>query len=350
MASAGARRGDLFGIRTWIGLGLGLLVLALAARNTDLRQVWEVLGAVQPAYVLLAVGATVLTPLVKTVRWRWLFHPVHVQSTTLELSGPLVIGQAVNLIVPGRFGELARTYLGGEETGVSKPYVFGTIAAEKLIDLVVLAVLVAVLVPMVALPERFSLRTTPILVMAATVGLAIAVFLAGRKLWLALMQRTLNRLSPSLAARWEDRLRSLMDGLSVLSASKPAPAIWSWTAIAWLLVGVDKLVPAVGIWAAAIIPDGPVSARRVTGRRRDPFYAGEDRRVPISLRGRAIGFRRSRRRELQLWRRALCDCLWNDRRLGGPRAMEPQPEREPAARGHGGTAGDARRADVIYNA
>ncbi len=216
-------------------MGLGLLVLALAARNTDLRQVWEVLGAIQPAYVLLAVGATVLTPLVKTVRWRWLFHPVHVQSTTLELSGPLVIGQAVNLIVPGRFGELARTYLGGEETGVNKPYVFGTIAAEKLIDLVVLAVLVAVLVPMVALPERFSLRTTPILVMAAAAGLAIAVFLAGRKLWLALMQRTLNRLSPSLAARWEDRLRSLMDGLSVLSASKPAPAIWSWTAIVWLL-------------------------------------------------------------------------------------------------------------------
>ena len=235
MASAGARRGDLFGIRTWVGLGLGLLVLALAARNTDLRQVWEVLGTVQPAYVLLAVGATVLTPLVKTVRWRWLFYPEHVQSTTLELSGPLVIGQAVNLIVPGRFGELARTYLGGEETGVSKPYVFGTIAAEKLLDLVMLAVLIAVLVPLVALPERFSLRTTPILVMAAAAGLAIAVFLAGRKLWLALMQRTLNRLSPSLAARWEDRLRSLMDGLSVLSASQPAPAIWGWTIIAWLL-------------------------------------------------------------------------------------------------------------------
>jgi hypothetical protein len=26
-----------------------------------------------------------------------------------------------------------------------------------------------------------------------------------------------------------------MDGLSVLSASKPAPALWGWTAIAWLL-------------------------------------------------------------------------------------------------------------------
>jgi uncharacterized protein (TIRG00374 family) len=165
---------------------MGLLVLAFAARNTDLRQVWEVLGTIQPTFVLLAVGATVLTPLVKTVRWRWLFYPEQLQSTTLELSGPLVIGQAVNLIVPGRFGELARTYLGGEETGVSKPYVFGTIAAEKLIDLIALAGLVAVLVPVVALPERFSLRTTPILVTAVGIGLAIAVFLAGRRLWLAL--------------------------------------------------------------------------------------------------------------------------------------------------------------------
>jgi uncharacterized protein (TIRG00374 family) len=235
MAPAGTRRDNLFGARTWIGLALGLLVLALAARNTDLRQVWEVLGTIQPVYVLLAVGATILTPLAKTVRWRWLFYPQRVASHTVALSGPLVIGQAVNLIVPGRFGELARTYLGGEETGISKSYVFGTIAAEKLLDLVMLAALVAVLVPLVALPERFILRTTPVLVMAAAVGLAIAVFLAGRKLWLALMQRTLNRLSPDLAARWENRLRSLMDGLSVLSAGKPAPGIWGWTVIAWVL-------------------------------------------------------------------------------------------------------------------
>ncbi len=235
MASAGARRGPLFGIRTWIGLALGLMVLALAARNTDLRQVWAVLGTIQPLYVLLAVGATVLTPLAKTVRWRWLFYPKQVEASTLALSGPLVIGQAVNLIVPGRFGELARTYLGGEETGINKSYVFGTIAAEKLLDLVMLAVLVAALVPLVALPERFTLRTTPVLVMAVAVGLAIAVFLAGRRLWLALMQRALNRLSPTLAVRWEGRLRSLMDGLAVLSAGRPAPAIWGWTVIAWLL-------------------------------------------------------------------------------------------------------------------
>jgi uncharacterized protein (TIRG00374 family) len=146
-----------------------------------------------------------------------------------------MIGQAVNIVVPGRWGELARTYLGGEETGISKPYVLGTVAAEKLLDLVVLAILVAVLVPLVALPERFTLRTTPVLVMAAAVGLGIAVFLAGRKLWLALMQRSLARLSPDLAERWEGRLQSLMDGLSVLSAGKPAPAIWGWTVIAWLL-------------------------------------------------------------------------------------------------------------------
>jgi uncharacterized membrane protein YbhN (UPF0104 family) len=58
MATAGMRRADLFGLRTWIGLALGLLVLVFAARGTDLRQVWSVLGTIQPVFLLLAVAVT----------------------------------------------------------------------------------------------------------------------------------------------------------------------------------------------------------------------------------------------------------------------------------------------------
>jgi len=240
MATAGMRRADLFGLRTWIGLALGLLVLVFAARGTDLRQVWSVLGTIQPVFLLLAVAVTVVTPLAKAVRWRWLFYPQQVETGIVELSGVLVISQAVNFLIPGRWGELVRTYLGGEETGVSKSYVLGTIAAEKLLELVMLAILVAVLVPLVALPERMTLRTTPVIVVAVSVGLAIFVFLAGRKVWLALMQRSLSRLSPAVAARWEGRLSSLMDGLSVLSAGKPAPAIWGWTVACWLIAALTN--------------------------------------------------------------------------------------------------------------
>jgi uncharacterized membrane protein YbhN (UPF0104 family) len=131
MATAGMRRADLFGLRTWIGLALGLLVLVFAARGTDLRQVWSVLGTIQPVFLLLAVAVTVVTPLTKAVRWRWLFYPKQVETGIVELSGVLVISQAVNFLIPGRWGELVRTYIGGEDTGVSKPFVLGTIVAEK---------------------------------------------------------------------------------------------------------------------------------------------------------------------------------------------------------------------------
>jgi hypothetical protein len=234
MASAEARRLDLFGFRTWAGLALGFVVLVLAGRGVNFGEVRSVLETVRPIFLLLSIAVTVATLLVKAVRWRWLFYPVQVQTSTAELGGILVIAQAVNFFIPGRWGELVRTYLGGEETGAAKSYVLGTIAAEKLLDLVMLAVLAAALVPLVALPEKMAIRTTPVLVMAASVGVAIFVFLAGRKLWLALVQRSLSRLSPTLAARWEGRLISLMDGLSVLSAGRPAPAIWGWTLVVWL--------------------------------------------------------------------------------------------------------------------
>jgi uncharacterized protein (TIRG00374 family) len=242
--------------RVWAGLLLGILMLLFAMRQVDMRGVWTSLSDIQPLFLVLTLLTVLVTPVVKAARWRVLFYPQRPAAGLVPLSSLIVIGQAVNFFVPGRWGELVRTYLGGEELGIGKSYVLGTIAAEKLLDLVMLALLAAVLVPMVALDRR-TWQSTSAIVAAVAVVLVVGLFLAGRRVWLRWAEKVLVRFSPAAGQRWQGRLQSLMDGLSVLSAARAAPAIWGWTLVCWLLAGLTNwfLLMAFGLapdWLAAM--------------------------------------------------------------------------------------------------
>jgi len=240
MAGTAARRYTQPVWRAAFGLGIGLLILVLTAKGADPKQVWAALETIRLPYVLLAWLTVVLTQLAKAVRWRRLLYPHQTQVGNWALAGLIVIGQAVNFFIPGRWGELVRAYLGGNETGIAKSFVLGTIAAEKLLEVVMLAVLAVAVVPLVAMSGRNVPGIRPALVMALALTIAVTIFLAGRRVWLRLAQRAMARLPEATAQRWQRRLNALLDGLAVLSTAQAAPAIWGWTVVCWALAGLTN--------------------------------------------------------------------------------------------------------------
>ena len=108
--SPGSLRG--LGSRTQIGLGLvlGAGTLYLAARGLDFGQLGQVLRGIRLPFVLLTIFIYLLTQVVKAVRWRRLLAlaPDGRRLTLGRLAGLLLIGQAANLLLPTRIGDLLR--------------------------------------------------------------------------------------------------------------------------------------------------------------------------------------------------------------------------------------------------
>jgi len=233
--SSTARR--LFGTRIhlWLGVLFGLITLFLAGRGLDLALVGQTLARVNPIYVLLALLVFLLTQVMKAVRWRWLLSPRPTGLTLAQLANLLIVGQTINLLFLTRLGDIARAYLTGEESGASKTYVLGTIAAEKVIDLVALAVVIMSLIPFITLPSWLVAREVPVIAITAALVLAMACLIAGRRIWIAWLNRLLARIPGSGPVRWQARLAAGLDGLSAVTNRKAALAIWWWTLVVWSL-------------------------------------------------------------------------------------------------------------------
>jgi glycosyltransferase 2 family protein len=236
------RRKVLFWVQVLLGLALGLAALYLAAREVSFRELGLVLRSVSLPLLGLTLVSSLLSPVVKAIRWRWLFYPQRPALGLVRLTSLLALGQAINMLLLGRWGELVRAYFTGEEAGTSKSFVFGTIAAEKLLDMVVLAFLVVALIPFVALPPWLAARVGYVLVAALIISAIVLALLGGRDLWLRIAQKGLRILPRSAADRWGARLAAALDGLGALRNRRAAVAIWGWTLAAWLVAALINLL------------------------------------------------------------------------------------------------------------
>ncbi len=139
--------GSLLQPRTLLSfaVGFGLLFLAYQRLNVDAAATWETLrGADLPLY-LLALAIYYVAFLLRTLRWRALlrnvgFHPREgVALPGLSgLSRILMLGWFVNCLVPAKLGDAYRAYLLKHDADVSFSKTFGTVLAERILDLIVL--------------------------------------------------------------------------------------------------------------------------------------------------------------------------------------------------------------------
>jgi len=230
-----ARRGWGVRLQIWLGAAIALGTIYLAARAVDFGQLFRALQEVRLPFVLVALGTALGTNVLKAARWRALFHPRPARLSLLQLTNLIVVGQAVNFYIPARLGELVRAYLTGEEAGVSKVYALGTIAAEKLIDIIVLALLIAAMLPFLALPDWLAGRIGPLFLTALAVCIVIAGLVGGRRLIWRPIEWGLGLLPAAWGERWRTRLRAGLDGLSALGSPRAAAAVWGWTIAFWLV-------------------------------------------------------------------------------------------------------------------
>lgn len=138
-------KGRFFNLRTLIAFALALsfLIFILTRFDIDLSATWEKMRGGNPALYALAVITYFLTFPLRGWRWRLLLNNVGFRRdqgvnlpSSLGLGGTVLISWFANCILYARLGDAYRAYLLKEDTNVSFPKTLGTIAAERVIDMV----------------------------------------------------------------------------------------------------------------------------------------------------------------------------------------------------------------------
>jgi uncharacterized protein (TIRG00374 family) len=142
----------------WINLGLAIVLIGLGiwylADKVSLEEIIQALLLAKPGYILLGVLIVLATILLKAWRWNLMFLTPDISPRFAPWFWALTLGQYVNLIVPFmRLGEIARIYALNRQTGIPMTRSLGTLVVEKVLDMIMFALTIAMLLPLVILPE-----------------------------------------------------------------------------------------------------------------------------------------------------------------------------------------------------
>jgi len=216
----------------WIGLLASLACMFLSIHELDWLRLFTLWSRIDYRWVALAAAMILLHTLARAARWRALFTSP-VPPFALALTA-MLIGQAMNSLLPARSGDIPRIYWLGARADQSKARALGTMAVEKMLDLCLL-VLVLFLVPYWA-PAKPSW-----LVKAAwEVGIVLVALYVGLRAglaWQKPLMRRLTKVARQHNVRWwptlQKRLVHIVDGIEGLRNSH---VLWRgvfFTLVAW---------------------------------------------------------------------------------------------------------------------
>jgi uncharacterized protein (TIRG00374 family) len=205
----------LAGLRPVIGLLLTVVFLVLALQRVDLAGFVDELRGVNYLWLVPSALCTLLGYLLRSVRWRIILTgPARAPLSTLF--PVLIMGFAINNLLPGRLGEFWRAYLLGRKRNVPKTFALASVVVERVFDGLTLIALLAIVSTRIQLPEYG--REVELLAGAvfAAATLAVIVLLWKPAIVQVPLRRALQSIHGGLAVWIDRRFEGFVDGLASL--------------------------------------------------------------------------------------------------------------------------------------
>ena len=218
--------------RTIVPLVIVVVALLYFAKQAHInpQQTWAAIKAAKIWFLLAAFFIYYLSFPIRTLRWRILLENIGYTKTNgvhlpkfPKLLEILYISWFANVIVPAKLGDLYRAYLLRTETGLPASRTFGTVLAERLLDLLVLLMLFIPAV-IISLHENLpsQLRAGLIVTLALVVIGAVALFV------LRAFPRQIARLVPT---RFRAHYNHFQEG--TLGSFRRVPRLGALTVGVW---------------------------------------------------------------------------------------------------------------------
>jgi len=206
--------------RSWLGivlrLGLGLALAVWAVWHLDWGALADSLRHIHLVWVVATIVLFLLGLVLKLVRWRWLMSDLAPTVSWLALARALILGQAVNIIGLGRFGEVARIISLRQEARISGVGVATSVVAEKLLDLAFLGLAGGWWVLLLLRPPR-EINVTQFLLTGVVSALAVALCAWFGQSILRWLQARLDQWDAPVGRWLAPRTTAVADGLKGLT-------------------------------------------------------------------------------------------------------------------------------------
>ena len=218
----------------WIGIVGTALFLGLFFWRTDLEDMVDKLAEANYWWFAPAIAVWFISAWFRSLRWRYLLHPI-ANLSTQTLYPVVVIGYMANNLLPARAGELVRAYIMGERHRLSIMATLGTIAVERLVDGLVLVVFLIAVGAFVGLSQELGILAAA---MSATFVVVLVLFLfvassqERAERWLARLLRFLPARTQERGKQWAS---SFIAGLGALQSPWRIAAVLVTSVVAWAL-------------------------------------------------------------------------------------------------------------------
>lgn len=218
---------------TILGIAISALLLWLALRTINFREVGAAFIGANYALLIPALALYFTGVAVRAVRWRVLLAPLQ-EVAGGRLFPIVVMGYMANDILPARLGEVVRVDVLRRREGISRAAALATVLIERIFDGLCLIIFAAVTLPLVALTGdwRGPLLLAAVLFAGAA---AILVVIAVRPtLAVALAAPVIRVLPRRLRGRARGLVEAVVQGLSVLGGVRATLWALGLTVGAWL--------------------------------------------------------------------------------------------------------------------
>jgi hypothetical protein len=217
-------------LRVGIGVGIAAVALYFTFRDVDFGAFAEALRTADWPWFAPAGAALLGVLTLRALRWAAIMGGTPFGVTFHALN----IGYMMNMLLPGRLGEIGRAYVIGARTSVNMPRALSAVVVERLLDLSAVLLLLAGVAPFLPLPEALARPAliSGALLVAMLIGIAVVIAAADRVE--GLLRRVLGRLPGIDAEPWIARFRDVCAGFRMLGSPARTAAVLALTAGVWV--------------------------------------------------------------------------------------------------------------------
>jgi uncharacterized protein (TIRG00374 family) len=127
-------------IKYGIALGIAFALLWYVYRDLELKSIIAYFANINYWWLSLSIFIAIASHYIRAYRWNMMFEPLGYQLKTSRTFVAVMVGYFANNLVP-RLGEVTRCGLLKKTDGVALTSAFGTVVAERALDLIILLII-----------------------------------------------------------------------------------------------------------------------------------------------------------------------------------------------------------------
>lgn len=223
------------------GILLSAIAIYFLVRSIDVRAALQALKRASPAWLFASFAATVFVYYLRALRWgallKWRARPTTAALFRANMMGFL----AVNTL-PARLGELVRAYLLARSERIPTATVLGSVAVERILDLVFLGIFWALSLLFAPVPAWFRWSGVVTLVVTSLIVAGLWSVRAARGRRSGWAAKVRSWIPAAVRERFVAAASSFGDGLEVMGRPRLLGEAVAWSVALWLASGAVFLM------------------------------------------------------------------------------------------------------------